>query len=72
MVDKWQETLDEAASVVDKRQKTLNEADTEDKFIQRIKMDGEELCALFNRRNGPASELVAEELRWRLAQAQEA
>lgn len=57
-----------AFSVVDKWQKILEEAATEAGLVERIKMDGEELCAFFKQRDDPASMLVAEELSWRLSQ----
>ncbi len=52
VVDKWRAALDEAAAEAPRR--------------EQVCMDGEELRALFARREGPAALLVVEELGWRL------
>lgn len=59
-----------AFNVVDKWQAALTEAATEPTLLERVRMDGEELHALYERREGPAARLVAEELRWRLDEGQ--
>ena len=55
-----------AFSVVDKWRAALDEAATEDPRREQVCMDGEELRALFARREDPGALLVAEELGWRL------
>jgi hypothetical protein len=52
VVDKWRAALDEAAAEAPRR--------------EQVCMDGEELRALFARREGPGALLVVEELGWRL------
>lgn len=52
VVDKWRAALDEAAAEAPRR--------------EQVRMDGEELRALFARRAGPGALLVVEELSWRL------
>lgn len=52
VIDKWRATLDNAADDAQRR--------------EQIRMDGEQLCALFARRDGPGAALVAEELGWHL------
>lgn len=52
VVDKWRAALDEAAADAPRR--------------EQVCMDGEELRALFARREGPGALLVVEELGWRL------
>jgi hypothetical protein len=52
VVDKWRAALDEAAAEAPRR--------------EQVRMDGEELRALFARREGPGALLVVEELGWRL------
>lgn len=55
-----------AFCVVDKWRSALKEAAAEVRLVERVRMDGEELRALFARREGPAAALVVEELGWRL------
>ncbi|MCY1016080.1 hypothetical protein [Pyxidicoccus sp. MSG2] len=55
-----------AFNVVDQWRAALEEAAAEPLLLDRVRMDGEELRALFARREGPAAGLVVEELGWRL------
>lgn len=55
-----------AFSVVDQWRAALEEAAAEPLYMERIRMDGEELREIFARREGSAAGLVAEELGWRL------
>jgi hypothetical protein len=55
-----------AFSVVDKWRAALEEVAAESPRRERVRMDGEELRALFARRAGSGAVLVVEELRWRL------
>ena len=55
-----------AFRVVDTWRAALEEAATEARLVERVRMDGEELRSLFSRREGPAAALVVEELGWRL------
>lgn len=55
-----------AFSVVDKWRAALVEAAAEAPRHEQVRMDGEQLRALFARREGPGADLVAEELGWRL------
>lgn len=55
-----------AFSVVDKWRAALDEAAADATHRERVRMDGEELRALFARREGPGARLVVEELAWRL------
>lgn len=55
-----------AFSVVDSWRDALDEAKSEPLTLERMRQDGEELRALYTRREGPAASLVVEELRWRL------
>ena len=64
-VQAWIEAR-EAFSVVDKWRAALEEAAAEAPRRERVRMDGEELRALFARREGPGAGLVVEELGWRL------
>lgn len=54
VVDKWRTALDEAAADASRR--------------EQVCMDGDELRALFARRETPGARLVAEELGWRLVE----
>lgn len=55
-----------AFNVVDKWRAALGEAAAEAPRREQVCMDGEELRALFARREGPSALLVSEELGWRL------
>ena len=56
----------EAFRVVDKWYATLTEAQKERPHRDQVYLDGEELRALFQRREGPVAALIVEELSWRL------
>lgn len=55
-----------AFSVIDKWRVALKEAASDSMLLERVRLDGEELRALYAGREGVAGELVAEELGWRL------
>jgi hypothetical protein len=55
VVDNWRAALTKEA----KRK-------TDPALLERIRLDGEELRAIYTRRAGPAAELVAEEIGWRI------
>lgn len=55
-----------AFSVVDRWRAALADAATDPVLRERVRMDGEELRALYARREGTAASLVVEELGWRL------
>jgi hypothetical protein len=55
-----------AFNVVDQWRSALAEAVIEPALLNRVRLDGEELRALYARREGPAAGLVVEELGWRL------
>lgn len=55
-----------AFHVVDQWRLALVTAQSDPGLRERVRQDGEELHALFGRRKGPATELVVEELGWRL------
>lgn len=55
VVDRWRTTLAE-----------LTEAKADPAHIEQVRLDGEELRAIYARREGAAARLVAEELGWRL------
>ncbi len=55
-----------AFGVVDSWRVALDEARGEPLMLERVRLDGEELRALYTRRKGPAAGLVVEELRWRI------
>jgi len=55
-----------AFSVVDKWQAAFDQARAEPLLLERVRLDGEELRAIYARREGPAASLVADELRWRI------
>lgn len=57
-----------AFCVVDRWYAALKEAGAESRLVERVRLDGEELCDLFARRKDPGAALVVEELRWRLDQ----
>jgi hypothetical protein len=63
-----QEWLDARAAfgIIDQWHAALVKAKTEPTLLERVRLDGRDLCALYQRREGPAAELVAEELGWRL------
>lgn len=63
-VESWNDART-AFAVVDKWRAAL-EAAVEPLLEERVRMDGENLRALFARREGPAAGLVAQELGWRL------
>ncbi len=55
-----------AFNVVDRWRDALAEASSEPVLLDRVRLDGEELRALYARHESPAAGLVVEELRWRL------
>ncbi|WP_434718147.1 hypothetical protein P5W98_00745 [Paraburkholderia sp. A1BS-2L] len=55
-----------AFHVVDRWRAALVEAQTDPILLERVRLDGEGLRALYERREGPAAGLVVEELGWRL------
>lgn len=55
-----------AFGVVDSWRAALDEAKAEPLMLERVRLDGEELRALYARREGPAAGLVVEELGWRI------
>lgn len=55
-----------AFNVIDQWRTALEEAKNDPLLLQRVHLDGEELHALFARREGVSAVLVAEELGWRL------
>ncbi len=63
-----QEWLDARAAfgIIDQWRAALVKAKTEPTLLERVRLDGWDLCALYQHREGPAAELVAEELGWRL------
>lgn len=63
-----QEWADARASfnVIDQWRVALVDAARDTVLLERVRLEGEELLALFARRKGPAAELVVEELGWRL------
>lgn len=64
-VEAWIEAR-AAFRVVDKWRAALEEAAAEATLRERVRMDGEELRALFERCEGPSALLVVQELGWRL------
>jgi len=57
-----------AFCVVDSWRAALAEATAEPVMLERVRLDGAALRAIYARRGGPAAVLVAEELQWRLAE----
>ncbi|MGD0838847.1 MAG: hypothetical protein ABSB49_19605 [Polyangia bacterium] len=57
-----------AFDVVDSWRAALDEAKAEPAMLERVRLDGAALRAIYARREGPAAALVAEELQWRLAE----
>lgn len=57
-----------AFNVVDQWRAALAEAASDPVLVERVRLDGEELRALYARREGPAAGLVIEELGWRLGE----
>jgi hypothetical protein len=57
-----------AFGVVDSWRAALAEAAAEPLALERVRLDGEALRAIYSRREGPGAALVAEELQWRLAE----
>ncbi len=55
-----------AFNVVDQWRAALAEAAGDPVLVERVRLDGKDLHSLYERRKGPAAELVAEELGWRL------
>jgi hypothetical protein len=55
-----------AFGVIDAWRAALADAQTEPLLLERVRMDGQELRALYSRREGPAAALVVEELDWRI------
>lgn len=55
-----------AFDIIDQWRAALLKGKTEPKLLERVRLDGRDLCALYQRRQGPAADLVAEELGWRL------
>lgn len=55
-----------AFGVVDAWRTALSEAAPEPLTLERVRLDGVALRAVYSRREGPAAALVAEELKWRL------
>lgn len=55
-----------AFNVVDQWRAARAEAQAEPVLFERVRLDGEELRALYARREGPAAGLVVEELGWRI------
>jgi hypothetical protein len=64
-VQAWLDTR-AAFGVVDSWRAARDEAKAEPLMLERVRLDGEELRALYARREGPAAGLVVEELRWRI------
>ncbi|RKR26774.1 tyrosyl-DNA phosphodiesterase [Acidovorax sp. 93] len=63
-----QEWVDARAAfrVIDRWCHALDEAKAELTLLDRVRWDGQELCRLYARREGPAAGLVVEELGWRI------
>ena len=57
-----------AFGVVDSWQSALDKAKSDPMLLERVRLDGRNLFALYQRREGPASNLAAEELGWRLGE----
>lgn len=57
-----------AFNVIDSWRAALAEARSDISLFERVRLDGEELCALYERRRNVAAALAAEELRWCLAE----
>lgn len=57
-----------AFDVVDSWRAALDEAEAESAMRECIRLDGEALREIYSRREGPAAALVAEELKWHLAE----
>jgi hypothetical protein len=55
-----------AFNVVDRWRAALAEAQSDPVLLDRVRLDGQELRALYARREGPAAGLVVEELGWRI------
>lgn len=55
-----------AFGIIDQWRAAFIKAKTEPTLLERVRLDGWNLCELYQRREGPAAELVAEELGWRL------
>jgi hypothetical protein len=55
-----------AFNVVDRWRAALAEAQSDSVLLDRVRLDGQELRALYARREGPAAGLVVEELGWHL------
>jgi len=55
-----------AFNVVNQWQNALDDAMSDPVLLDRVRLDGEELRTLYERREGPAAALVVEELDWRL------
>jgi len=55
-----------AFNVVDQWRAALAEAEPDHALLEHMRLDGEELRAIYARREGPAAGLVVEELGWRL------
>jgi hypothetical protein len=55
-----------AFGIIDQWRAALIKAKTELTLLERVRLDGWDLRALYQRREGPAAELVAEEFGWRL------
>jgi len=57
-----------AFGVVDSWQSALDKAKSDPMLLERVRLDGRDLFALYRRREGPAPDLAAEELGWRLGE----
>ena len=57
-----------AFGVVDSWRAALDEAEAKPVMLERVRLDGAALRAIYARREGPAAALAAEELQWRLAE----
>ena len=55
-----------AFNVIDRWRDALGNAKADSVALERVRLDGYELCALYKRREGPAADLAVEELGWRL------
>ena len=60
VVDSWQSAFGKA------KQSAFGKAKPDPMLLERVRLDGKALSVIYKHREGPAAELAAEELGWRL------